>query len=236
MPRSSGGRRRLASFRRYGPLPAPQRTGLVMLRPIGIVVAAALVVAACQSSASLAPTSPGSPTPPAASLAAAPSASPPPIVQSPAPSASGPAPSGCVNPPPDLATIVALDPAARLACFGGSSLTFAAIVSKAISDCGVGPRVEPGWFCLPGVFLAVPNPSAIADLPPLDVYWNPTSGLKPATFVAGASVKVTGHFDDPAASTCHITEVPSGQSPPAPDQVVLACRETFIVSAVSGGG
>ena len=147
-----------------------------------------------------------------------------------------PGPSGCVNPPPDLTTIVALDPSARLACFGGSTLTFTAIVAKAISDCGVGPRVEPPWFCLPGVFLDVPNPSATADLPPLDVYWNPTSGLKPASFVAGASVQITGHFDDPAAATCHVTAVPAGQSPPAPDQVVLACRETFIVSAVSGGG
>lgn len=235
MPRSSGGPRFPASFLGGFTPPTPQREGLVTLRPIGIVLAAALVVAACQSSASLAPTSPNSPTAPAASPAA-PSATAAPDAHSAAPSASGPAPSGCVNPPPDLATIVALDSAARLACFGGSSLTFTAIVNKAISDCGVGPRVEPGWFCLPGVFVAVPNPSATVDLPPLDVYWNPTSGLKSASFVAGAGVKVTGHFDDPAASTCHITDVPAGQSPPAPDQVVLACRETFIVSAVSGGG
>jgi len=145
-------------------------------------------------------------------------------------------PSGCVNPPPDLATIVAFDPAARLACFGGSPLTFSAVVGKAISDCGVGPRVEPTWFCLPGVFLVVPDPKASADLPPLDVYWNPNSGLKPASFVVGASVTITGHFDDPAAATCKVTEVPAGQSPPAPVQVVLACREAFIVSVVSGGG
>ena len=206
-----------------------------MLQPIGIVLAAAVLVAACQSSASLAPTNLSNPTLRAASPAA-PSASTAPAAHSAAPSASGPPPSGCVNPPADLATIVSLDPAARLACFGGSALTFSAIVSKPISDCGVGPRVEPGWFCLPGVFLAVPKPSATADLPPLDVYWNPTSGLKTASFVAGAGVQITGHFDDPAASACHVTETPAGLSPPAPDQVILVCRETFIVSAVSKGG
>jgi hypothetical protein len=211
-----------------------------MLRQIGSVLAAALVVAACQSTASLAPTTAVSPTlatdssnPGVAGLAT------PSAVTSPAPTlvpTPTPGPSGCVNPPPSLATVVALDPPARLACFGAASLSFTAIVSKAISDCGIGPRVQPGWFCLPGVFLDAPSPPATTDAPPLDVYWNPASGLKPASFIAGASVEITGHFDDPAALTCHVTDVPAGQSPPTSDQVILACRETFIVSVVSGGG
>lgn len=211
-----------------------------MLRQIGSVLAAALVFAACQSTASLAPTTAVSPTLPTDSSSpdvarlATPSA-----VTSPAPTlvpTPTPGPSGCVNPPPSLATVVALDPPARLACFGAASLSFTAIVSKAISDCGIGPRVQPGWFCLPGVFLDAPSPPATTDAPPLDVYWNPASGLKPASFIAGASVEITGHFDDPAALTCHVTDVPAGQSPPTSDQVILACRETFIVSVVSGGG
>jgi len=234
MPRSSGGQRYATKLSRRLLVPTPRRTRLVGLRLIGIVLAAALLDAACQSGASLALTS-FSPTPPAASPVA-PSASTLSDAHSSAPTASGSPAGGCINPPPDLATIVAVEPSARLACFGGSSLTFTATVSKAISDCGVGPRVEPAWFCLPGVFLDVPNPSVTADLPPLDVYWNPTSGLKPASFVTGAGLQITGHFDDPAASTCHVTDVAAGQSPPAPDQVVLACREAFIVSAVSGGG
>jgi len=207
-----------------------------MLRQIGSVLAAALVVAACQSTASPAPTTANSPTlatgssSPSVAGIATPSA-----VTSPAPTPTPP-PSGCVNPPPNLATVVALDPPTRLACFGAASLSFTAIVSKAISDCGIGPRVQPGWFCLPGVFLDSPSPPATTDAPALDVYWNPASGLKPASFIAGASVEITGHFDDPAALTCHVTDVPAGQSPPTSDQVILACRETFIVSVVSGGG
>jgi hypothetical protein len=211
-----------------------------MLRQIGSVLAAALVVAACQSTASLAPTTAVSPTlatdssnPGVAGLATASAVTSPAPTLVPTPT---PGPSGCVNPPPNLATVVALDPPARLACFGAASLSFTAIVSKAISDCGIGPRVQPGWFCLPGVFLDAPSPPATTDAPALDVYWNPASGLKPASFIAGASVEITGHFDDPAALTCHVTDVPAGQSPPTSDQVILACRETFIVSVVSGGG
>lgn len=215
-----------------------------MLRQIGSVLAAALVVAACQSTASLAPTTANSPMLPTDSsnpgVAGLPTPS---VVTSPAPTlvpmptpTPTPRPSGCVNPPPNLATVVALDPPTRLACFGAASLSFTAIVSKAISDCGIGPRVQPGWFCLPGVFLDAPSPPATTDAPALDVYWNPASGLKPASFIAGASVEITGHFDDPAALTCHVTDVPAGQSPPTSDQVILACRETFIVSVVSGGG
>ncbi len=190
-----------------------------------------LILGGCTSAAATVPPTPAAVTAsPVASVfpTASPSPSPTPAPTPPA----LPLPSGCVNPPPDLATIVTLDPPTRLTCFGGSSLTFTATVSKAISDCGIGPRVEPTWFCLPGVFLDVPNASPDSGLGALDVYWNPTSGLKPASFVAGKTVQITGHFDDPVASTCHATDVPAGQSPERSDQVVLTCRETFVVTVV----
>ncbi|HEX7473007.1 MAG TPA: hypothetical protein VF323_07975 [Candidatus Limnocylindrales bacterium] len=136
-----------------------------------------------------------------------------------------------MNPPPDLAAIVALDPRTRLNCFGRSALTFVATISKPILDCGVGPRIAPAWFCLPGVFLAVPNAGPDGFMPPLDVYWNPASGLTAARFAAGRTVRITGHFDDPAAATCHVTSSPKGQSPEPHAAVVLACREAFIVIA-----
>jgi hypothetical protein len=173
------------------------------------------------SATSFASASPANSAPPASSPSPTESARPP----------ATSLPSGCVNPPPDLSAIVALDASTRLTCFGGSSLTFAATVSKAILDCGIGPRVEPAWFCLPGVFLAVPNASPDSGVVPLDVYWNPSSGLTPASFPADKTVQITGHFDDPAASTCHVTSVPAGQSSEPSDQVVLTCRETFIVTA-----
>ena len=160
----------------------------------------------------------------------APASVPPPAAASASdPASAGPSSDGGSR-PPDLATIVGLDPSARLACFGGSTITFEATVSKAISDCGIGPRIEPAWFCLPGVFVDVPAP---ADGPgPLDVYWDPASGITPASFPTDRTVRITGHFDDPAAATCHVTSVPAGQSRATPDAVVLACRETFVVTGV----
>jgi hypothetical protein len=197
---------------------------------LSIVLAgfATLALVGCAGVSSTAPPpSALTPSPLASTSATAPPTVPPPT-SPPSPAL----PSGCIDPPPDLATIVALDPPTRLACFGGSALTFAATISKPISDCGVGPRVEPAWFCLPGVFLDVPDAALDSGLGALDVYWNPSSGLKPASFVAGTTVEIGGHFDDPSASTCHVTEVPAGQSPEPPDQVVMDCRETFIVTAV----
>jgi len=141
-------------------------------------------------------------------------------------------PIGCTNPPAALSAIVALDPADRLACFGSASLIFEATISKPILDCGIGPRIEPTWFCLPGVFLDVPGASPESTSMPLDVYWNPSSGLTPASFPALATVRITGHFDDPAAGSCQISSAQPGSSPEPPTEVVLACRETFVVTSV----
>lgn len=199
---------------------------------ITVLVAAALVVVGCSVagptvSPALSPAgggasgSPAAPIPPTSQTPIAASVTPP----------GSPMPSGCINPPPDLAAIVVLDPAARLACFGASSLTFEATVFKPIFDCGVGPRIEPAWFCLPGVFLAVPGASSDSGLIPLAAYWDPSSRLTPASFPVDGTVQVTGHFDDPAAGTCHATSAP-GPSPVPAAQIVLACRETFVVTTV----
>jgi hypothetical protein len=139
--------------------------------------------------------------------------------------------SGCVNPPPNLVAVVTLDAAARLACFGRSTVTFDAVVFKAIMDCGAGALVDPVWFCFPGVFLDRPNAPPDASQF-MAAYWNPASGLKPASFPFGPTLRITGHFDDPAALTCHEVDVPAGQATEPPADVVLACRETFIVTAV----
>jgi len=196
----------------------------------GLVLGAALIVGCGSAGASPTPSiattasaAAGQATPTLASVS-------PTAVTSPSGQASAVASFDCGSKPPDLATIVALDPAARLACFGGSTLVFQATVSKAISDCGIGPRVEPAWFCLPGVFLDTPAPASGPG--PLDVYWDPASGITAATFRSGKTVQITGHFDDPAAATCHVASVPAGQSPAAPDAVVLSCRETFVVTGV----
>jgi hypothetical protein len=181
----------------------------------------AFLVTACAAT----PAAVGSPSP-AASTApqvATPTASA-------APTASGT--TGCVNPPANLASVAALDEPGRLACYGGSTLTFEAVVSKPIQDCGVGPRIEPAWFCMPGVFLVDPNATADSTGGPLAAYWNPASGLTPSSFPTDRTLTITGHFDDPAASTCHVVPGASAQPSASPDPLVLACREEFVVTSV----
>jgi hypothetical protein len=138
----------------------------------------------------------------------------------------------CGNSPPDAATIIALDPADRLACFGDASLTFAAVVGMPITDCGMGRRIAAG-FCLPGVVLLAPNAGEASA--GLAAYWDlpaaPTATTPPA-LVAGTSVRVTGHLDDATAQMCHLSSGPPGQPTQPPTEVVLSCREEFIVDAV----
>ena len=47
----------------------------------------------------------------------------------------------------------------------------------------------------------------------------------------GKRVTVTGHFDDPAASTCRSTAALETE-PPAPEFVVLGCRTAFVVTDI----
>jgi hypothetical protein len=203
-----------------------------MNRSLTGLVLVALLLSACSVAASTV-----SPAPPSAAVGASGSPAAPTVSARPAPTVAtrtpptSPMPSGCSNPPPDLAAIVVLDPAARLACFGASTLTFQATIFKPISDCGVGPRIAPAWFCLPGIFLAVPDASPDSALMALAAYWDPSSRLTPASFPIDKTVQITGHFDDPAARTCHVTSG-SGKSPEPVAQVVLACRETFVATAV----
>ncbi len=168
---------------------------------------------------------------------------------------------GCPSPRPDLALILALDPGQRLACFGRSALTFQATAVATEVDC-VPIRVDPAWlWCPPAAFLAPPGTAAswpgsdpvawthrsappddtlmiaAIGVPTLSVYAAPGSGVDQAQFVPGAIMLVTGHFDDPAAAACRVVAAqlePDLQVPTAAE-VVLVCREAFVVTSVRPG-
>ena len=167
---------------------------------------------------------------------------------------------GCPGPRPDLASIVAMDPGQRLACFGRSAVTFQATTVATEVDC-VPIRVEPAWlWCPPTAFLAPPATAAswprsdaaawthrsaapddtmmtaFVGVPMLEVYVAPGSGVDQAQFLPGAIMLVTGHFDDPAAAACRVVAQPAPdvQVPPAAE-VVLVCREAFVVTSVRPG-
>jgi hypothetical protein len=172
----------------------------------------------------------------------------------------GSAPIGCLGPRPDLAAILALDASQRLSCFGRSALTFQAIVVAAEAECGP-VQVAPAWlWCPPIAFLTAPpmaaswpapENGASADGPAhtkggltlaslccemLGIHAAPGSGLDRALATPGAIVQVIGHFDDQAALACRVVGVQeAGFQVPTPAEVVLACREAFVVSAVVPG-
>jgi hypothetical protein len=155
-------------------------------------------------------------------------------VPSPTPTASLPA--GCVNPPTvttlgdllesqDLSTDPLGDP---VACYGSAPLTFdAAWWGRGEVDCPTAP--EPAWLACsayslrpfgdtrkfaPELFVAVP-PSVRASLPK-----------------QLSNIRVTGHFDDPAAQTCRETNQPDAQSLAPVAVIVEGCRRTFVVTQV----
>jgi hypothetical protein len=68
-------------------------------------------------------------------------------------------------------------------------------------------------------------------LAPLAAYWDPASGLAPSTFISGKSVQVTGQFDAPAAQTCQVVGAPAGQPTEAAADVILGCREEFVITS-----
>jgi hypothetical protein len=171
-------------------------------------------------------------------------------------------PPGCPGPSPDLASILALDPAHRLACFGRSALTFQATAVATEVDC-VPIKVDPAWlWCPPAAFLTPPGAATSwpgsdpvvwthrsappddtlrvafsGNLPTLSVYAAPGSGVDQAQFFPGGIISVTGHFDDPAAAACRVVAAqrePNLQVPTAAE-VVLLCREAFVVTSVRPG-
>lgn len=155
----------------------------------------------------------------------------------PSPSPSPTPPAGCVNPPTvttlidllystDLSTDPLGDP---VACYGNAPLTFDAVFGGGGGevDCPTAP--EPAWLACsayslqpfgdtgklaPELFVAVP-PSVRALLP------------KPFS-----NIRVTGHFDDPAAQTCRETNQPDAQSLAPVAVIVEGCRRAFVITKV----
>ncbi len=138
----------------------------------------------------------------------------------------------CQDLPGDILEFLVVDSAAVVSCHGAMPFTFRAF-SVACGDCW-GPadgEPEPAWLLNPGpdqLFLspeegqdnwstAVLGPS----LAPLDPAWT------------GTWLEITGHFDDPAASSCRIEpRADSIQWWSGRQSLIDQCRLTFVVTAV----
>jgi hypothetical protein len=132
--------------------------------------------------------------------------------------------------------MVALGVTTAAACFGQTALT----IEGFSVDCGGCGGVElydrsPAWLAtfIPQYFVGVlPGVPGLDPSMGVPVFVDPATGISfPAP---GTRVRVTGHFNDPAALTCTMTPTPgSGASALDPASVIRACKESFVVTAVS---
>ena len=122
-----------------------------------------------------------------------------------------------------LATLQALE---ALHCFGRNEI----VVTGTVSDPGggyAGPfAYSPAWLAHPLAlpFLATPAGAVLGYRP------HPDADLEAPE--ESDVVRVTGHYEDPAATSCRVTRDPAfeGDETPLPDPalVVLGCRATFV--------
>jgi hypothetical protein len=124
----------------------------------------------------------------------------------------------------DVAAMAALNPAETLHCFGGSRLTLAPAIVR---------REPPEAF-------EIATPEWLAATPGLQVYgrngWNSSDGSIGGHIVPGGVdlpleewLEVTGHFDDPASSSCRRTPTHPEFGPITAEDGVLWCRQQFVI-------
>jgi hypothetical protein len=152
-------------------------------------------------------------------------------------------PAGCVNPPTNITTLIdlqstgPLDPAGDpVACYGNAPLTFDATwYGGGVADCPAQP--EPAWLACSAYILQLPGDTNKLSRVQLFVAVDPSVGFSPSE--PYAQVRVTGHFDDPAAQTCRATSSFPGEPPEpvavTPEPVAMTiegCRRTFVITEV----
>jgi hypothetical protein len=129
--------------------------------------------------------------------------------------------------PPD----VILTEYEQLACLGTGSVTIEG--TYGCGECGgfAAGTFEPGWLANPvdGSYTLRPKPGTIG-IGQLDMHKAPDAGIElPAE---GAILRVTGHFDDDAASTCFIAPLEGEVPTPADERAALMyCRERFVIDS-----
>ena len=144
---------------------------------------------------------------------------------------------GCEPAADDQAVVdageLALDPAfVRLACLSGSTVRVAGTLLSC-QQSEPAPGLEPAWLvnssrCLVLVSATWDPETQQEAVPGIDVVVNPESDITlPAS---GTLVEVSGHFNDPAASTCGRTG--PGALPVDPDFLILSCREQFVIDSI----
>ena len=134
----------------------------------------------------------------------------------------------CVNPPADISDLI--NQTDKVACYGNAPLTIdASRVGFGAFYCG--PTVEPTWLSCQDAGSLMPAGSSVFAATFLFVAIDPASGVSLAEYF-DTNVRVTGHFDDPAAQTCREIGSMPGESPRPAAEVIESCRTIFVVTQV----
>ena len=141
-------------------------------------------------------------------------------------------PVGCAGEPLDLSALIAMTQGADVqpvACYGSAPLSFEANwAGGGVADCPAAP--EPAWLACSPFSLRAAGDTRKVGAPQLFVAVDPAIGTLPDS---GSDVVVTGHFDDPAAQTCHETGSLPGDSPAPVAETIERCRNTFVITDVT---
>ena len=131
----------------------------------------------------------------------------------------------CPNSPMTLEDLGALAPLEALHCYGRNEIVVTGTVASPIGGYEGPFAYSPVWLAHPLAlpFLATQQGATLGYRP------HPDSDLEAPE--GGDVVRVTGHYEDPAATSCRVTVDPAfaDEDPvlPNPALVVLTCRATF---------
>ena len=141
----------------------------------------------------------------------------------------------CTDDEPTLQHLSSLTEWERLACYGDRQVTFEGVLS-----CGGCGGLAPGTFT--PQWLAFPMYSDVISVEPqdfigpMDLHWSPEGPERPNTDGFAPILRVTGHFDDPAAESCSMVFMSGPASGIVESEVdpaisELFCRTNFVVDS-----
>ncbi len=126
----------------------------------------------------------------------------------------------CPSSPMTADQLASVPPLEALHCYGRSELTITGVVGRREVDEDAPLSYTPGWLAEPMPELFIGSGLGYHPLPDADLE-EPEEG---------AEVRVRGHFEDPAATSCRVSaSADAGEvTLPQPARVVLDCRATFV--------
>lgn len=138
-------------------------------------------------------------------------------------------PPSCPSGDPDLATLINMaSDWDRLACFGDRSLSFDATFGCGPCDGVIPGEWEPSWLTYP-VSVSYLWADFQAGIGPLPMRAPPDFEYPEV----GSIVRLTGHYSDPASTTCRISTFVDSELAAVDQRIAeLYCREQFVVETM----